>query len=141
MGNADPYTGKKYSEMTSQERYDQFVKRGKDPHSMGRAFCHDCGYFPAYKPRVLVCNPHTHEVDKYCLDLPHLCDNCVQKRGLTRYGFLVPKPETKNVTESVDKFMATYPAWIQQMQDKQLKELIDSGMPEQDAKDMLGIAE
>ena len=84
---------KKYSEMTSQERYDRFVERGDDPHGQGRAFCHDCGFFPAYKPRVLVANRLTMEVDKYHLDLPHLCDGCAKKRGLPRYGYLIPKTE------------------------------------------------
>lgn len=138
--SVDPYTGKSHSEMTSQERYDRFVKRGVDPHGEGRAFCHDCGYFPAFKPRVLVCNRNTTDVDKYHLDLPHLCDKCVGKRGLSRYGFLIPKPESKNVTESIDLFMGGHPEWVKQLQEKQLKELIDSGMPEQDAKDFLGIS-
>ena len=124
--------------MTSQERFERFVKDGKDPHGQGRAFCHDCGYFPAFKPRVLVCNAATAEVDKYVLDLPHMCDGCVQKRGLTRCGFLLPKPEAKNVSESIDLFMETYPAWLKQVQEKSIKDLIDQGMSEDDARGMLG---
>jgi len=134
----DPYTGKSYNEMTSQERYDRFVKDGKDPHGQGRAFCHDCGYFPAFKPRVMVCNAATHEVDKYTLDLPHLCDGCVQKHGLSRYGFLIPKPEAKNVSESIDLFMETYPAWVKQLQEKSIRDLMNQGMSEEDARGMMG---
>lgn len=130
--------GKNYSEMTSQERYDRLVKKGVEPHGEGRAFCHDCGYFPAFKPRVLVCNAHTVEVDKYALDLPHLCDDCVQKRGLTRYGFLIPKPEGENVSESVDRFMETYPEWVKKLQEKSIKDLMEQGMSEEDARGMMG---
>jgi len=136
--STDPYTGKPYTEMTSQERYDRLVKDGKDPHGQGRAFCHDCGYFPAFKPRVLVCNAATVEVDVYTLDMPHLCGNCSRKRGLPSRGFLIPKTEAKNVSESIDLFMETYPAWVKQLQEKSIKDLMDQGMGEKDARGMMG---
>lgn len=129
---------KKYHELTSQERYDRFVRGRKDPHDQGRAFCHDCGFFPAFKPRVLVCNAATVAVDKYVLDLPHLCDSCVKQRGLSRYGYLIPKPEAKNVSESIDIFMETYPAWLKALQEQTIKDLMVKGMSEDDARGMMG---
>lgn len=131
---------KKYGEMTSQERYDLFVKRGDDPHGQGRGFCHDCGSFPAYQPRVLVANRETAEVDKYLLQLPHLCDTCVKKRGLTRYSYLIPKTEEmQNWTEAVEAFLKGHPEWVKKVQDKGIKDLVEQGMSEEDAKGMLGV--
>jgi hypothetical protein len=131
---------KRYNEMTSQERYDKFVERGDDPHGQGRAFCHDCGFFPAYKPRVLVANRSTAEVDRYHLDLPHICDGCAKKRGLTRYGYLIPKvEELQNWTEACAAFLKEHPKWVKAIQEKSVKDLVEQGMSEQDAKGMLGV--
>lgn len=131
--------GRKLSEMTSQERYDRFVKNGDDPHECGRAFCHDCGYFPAFKPRVLVANHVTLEVDKYVLDLPHVCDKCAKKRGLTRYGYLIPKQEEfQNWTQACEAFLKKHPEWVKKIQDKGIKDLMDQGMSEEDARGMTG---
>ena len=130
---------KRYSEMTSQERYDRFVKKGTDPHGEGRAFCHDCGFFPAFKPRVVVANRQTIEVDKYVLDLPHLCDTCVTKRGLTRYGYLIPKTEEfQNPTQACEEFMEGHSEWIKKLQEKSIKDLMEQGMTEEDARGMMG---
>ena len=106
-----------------------------------QAFCASCGHFPAYRPRVHVMNTVDGTRDQYLLDLPHHCDRCVGKLGLTRHNILVPKGEGESFTGACEDFMSRIGPWIAQLQGKQLKELIDSGMPEEDAKDMLGIAE
>jgi len=137
--STDPYSGKRYNEMTSQERYDRFVKQGKDPHDRERGFCHDCGFFPAFPPRVLVANRKTLMTDKYLLQLPHLCDGCVEKRGLTRYGCLIPKAEGQNYTQAIESFLRLHPAWVKSVQDKGIKDLMEQGISEEDAKGMLGV--
>lgn len=82
----------------------------------------------------------TIEVDNYLLQLPHLCDSCLQKAGLTRHGFLIPKPkELYNVSESIDAFMQVYPDFIKKTLERSLKDLIDKGMSESDAKILLNI--
>jgi hypothetical protein len=137
---SEHYGGKRYNEMTSQERYDHLVKEGTDPHGEGRAFCHDCGFFPAFVPSVCVANRVTVEVDKYLLQLPHLCDKRGKKRGLTNHGYLIPKTEEfQTPTQSCEAFMKEHPAWVKKLQDKGIKDLMDQGMTEEDAKGMLGV--
>ena len=132
-------TEKKYSEMTSQERYDRFVERGGDPHDVDCGFCHDCGHFPAYKPRAMSANLETGEVDKYYLDLPQICDGCSKKRGLTRYSFLIPKPEEiMGWSDAIEAFMETHPSWVKKLQENSIRDLMDQGMSEEDARGMLG---
>jgi len=130
---------KKRSEMTSQERYQRFIDRGGDPLDVDCGFCHDCGQFPAYKPRVMVANRLTAEVDKYYLDLPQICDECSKKRGLTRYGILVPKAEMQNMTQACETFLVDQPEWVKKVQAKSIKDLMEQGMTEEDAKGMLGV--
>jgi hypothetical protein len=111
----------------------------KDPFAHGRGHCHDCGHFPAFKPRVVVANRQTVEVDTYVLDLPHLCDDCVKKRGLTRHGYLIPKTEEfQNPTQACELFMKAHPEWVKKLQEKSIKDLVDQGMSEEDARGMLG---
>jgi len=136
---AEEYGGKRYNEMTSEERYKRLVKMGKNPHDQGRGFCHDCGYFPAFIPAVMVANRTTLTSDKYRLQLPHLCDGCIEKRGLTRYGCLIPKAEGQNYTQAIESFLEIHPEWIKKAQDKGVKDLMEQGMSEEDAKGMLGV--
>jgi len=131
---------KKFSEMTSQERYDRFVDRGGDPLGEDCGFCHDCGNFPAYKPRVMVANRLTAEVDKHYLDLPQVCDECAGKRGISRYGILVPKAELQNMTQACETFLVDQPEWVKKVQAKSIKDLMEQGMTEDDAKGMLGVS-
>lgn len=132
---------KRYSEMTSQERFDLFVEKGSNPFENGRGFCHDCGAFPGYQPRVLVANLKTETLDKYLLDLPPYCDNCVKERGLTRYGYLVPKTEEfQNFTEACERFTKEdLPDWVAKMQEKSIKEISEGwGVTKEEAKEIMG---
>lgn len=130
---------KRYNDMTSKERFERFVERGGDPLDEDCGFCHDCGFFPAYKPRVMVANMATSEVDKYYLDLPQICDGCSEKRGLSRYGFLIPKhEEVCNFTGAIEAFQKRYPDWIKRVQERSIKDLMKQGMSEEDARGMMG---
>lgn len=132
---------KSYNEMTSQERFDDLVLRGVDPFGNGRAFCFECGYFPAFVPDVCVANRVTGEPDRYLLQIPHMCDTCAQKRGLTRHGYLIPKTkEFQNWTEACEEFLKDHPAWIEQLQEKSVLLLMEKyAMTMEDAKAMLGV--
>jgi hypothetical protein len=135
------YDGKSYHEMTSQERFDRVVKRGEDPFREGSGFCRDCGYYPAFQPRVMIANLVAMTADKHLLELPPYCDGCLKKHGLTRYSFLVPKPEKiHGWQEAWDAFMQVYPAWTKHLQDKTIQDLMAKySISEQEAKEMLGV--
>lgn len=133
---------RRYVDISSQERYDRMVEKGVDPHDRERGFCHDCGYFPAFIPRVFVANRETLTTDRYLLQLPNLCNACVKKRGLTRYGYLIPKREEfQNYTQACEAFLKEHPAWIKKVQEKGIRELTDQGMSVEDARAMLGCSE
>ena len=129
--NADEYIAK-IKHPRDRKAFDRF--------DQGRGHCHDCGNYPAFQPRVLVANMETGAVDKYLLQLPHLCNDCVAKRGLTRHGYLVPKTaEFQNFTEATETFLERLPDWVKRAQANSLKDLVDQGMSEEDAKSMLGV--
>lgn len=131
---------KPYNEMTSQERFDRVIAKGRDPFEFGCDFCHDCGYYPAFTPRVLVANFVTGEAERYLLQLPPRCDPCQKKRGLTRYSYIIPKPEKiTNWTEAWAEFQKDYPAWTKALQLKSLQEMMTRfNMTEVEVKEMMG---
>ena len=101
--------------------------------------CADCGGLNAHVPVACVLNMLTHVLDTYRLQLPPLCNECAEKRGINRRGVLAPKAELQNATEALAVLAGKIPAWSKAVLAKQLKELIEQGMPEQEAKDFLGV--
>lgn len=134
-------TEKKFHEMTSQERFDRVLQRKGDPFKEGCGFCHDCGYYPAFTPRVMVANFVTGEAEKYLLQLPPRCDACQIKRGLTRYSYLLPKPERiTNWTDAWAEFQKDYPAWTANLLAKGIRDCMESfGVSKEEAKNILGV--
>jgi hypothetical protein len=101
--------------------------------------CADCGSLNAHVPMACVLNMHTHVLDTHRLQLPPLCNGCAEDRGISRRGVLVPKTEMQNATEALTALVKKIPAWSKTLLAKQLKELVEQGMPEQEAKDFLGV--
>jgi sulfur relay (sulfurtransferase) complex TusBCD TusD component (DsrE family) len=104
-----------------------------------KAHCADCGKIPAFVPRVHVANIHTREMDIHYLQLPHLCDTCAHGRGLSRHGILVQKHEHDNLTSAAQRFLDGVPDFIKAVQERQIADLTDQGMSEEDAKSLLGV--
>jgi hypothetical protein len=131
---------KRYKDMTSKERFDKMVADGVDPFDRDRAHCHDCGYFPAFVPRVMVANLEKGTTDRYLLQLPHLCDTCTAKKGLTRYGFLVPKTrEMMGPTEMMTEHLERLPEWVKRVQEATIQDAVKNwNVSEEEAKAMLG---
>lgn len=111
----------------------------EDVAGRDRAHCADCGGYPAFVPRVHVPNIQTREVDLHHLRLPHLCDTCAHKRGLSRHGILIAKYEGDNLTTAAERFIKGIPDFIAAVQEKQIADLKDQGMSEDDAKSLLGV--
>lgn len=128
----------------AQARYQKFLKRctdkGLDPQTHKANFCADCGNYPAYQPRVLVANLRAGTSDTYHLDLPPLCDLCNTERGFTRYNFLVPKTdEIQGPTAMMKAHLERIKPWMERVRAKAIQDLVDEGMPEDEAKSMLGV--
>ena len=105
-----------------------------------KVHCVDCGNIPAFVPRVHVLNMETARLDTYHLDLPPLCDSCVQKKGLTRHGVLVPKQhEFQKPSEMLDGLLGRIPDWTSRSLEQSIRDLVDQGMTEEDAKTMMGV--
>lgn len=105
----------------------------------GRGVCADCGAFPAFMPRVHVLHLEEGTSKHYHLRLPHLCDSCCHKRGLTRHGLLVPKlREFQTPLEMLAEHLEKVPAWTRMARDKGIRDLMAEGMSEEDAKSLIG---
>jgi len=101
--------------------------------------CADCGGLNAHVPMACVLNMNTHVLDTYRLQLPPVCDDCAKARGISRRGVLAPKAEMQNASEALNALVEKIPAWSKTLLEKQLVELVSQGMPEQEAKDFLGV--
>jgi len=119
---------------TMEARLDKAQTKIKPQH------CADCGGLKAHVPMACVMNMTTAAVDTYKLQLPPLCNNCCEKRGITRRGILAPKTrEIQNTTEILTELMEKIPNWSKRVLQKQYEEFVAQGMPEQEVKDFLGI--
>jgi len=109
-------------------------------HKIKKQHCADCGGGQAHVPMACVMNMNTADLDTYKLQLPPLCNACCEQRGISRRGVLAPKTrELQNTTEILTELMEEMPGWSRRSLERQLKELVAQGMPEQEAKDFLGV--